>query len=211
MSRISALLLLAVLGCQSSAGDGDPSLPEKPGKRQLDLAGKIFTAVQEIEKLGPEGESDAGLALAQVIVPGYAARLRLFVAEDHPGVAKGAAVALVGIRLLGKPDRAAVYAECVKTETIQAMRDECTKGQPRPTSGRNTIQGVADKLDSSDVELRRSGVRQLLAQPNGQLDEAVVGKLVHLLADPDPRVKVLTAGAFLRDSLIRNPVPPEAL
>jgi hypothetical protein len=216
MRLLACLPLLAVLACQSE--EGGPA-PEKPEKKQLDLAGKIFSLVPEVEKLGPEAEKDAGLALAQIIVPGYAARLRHNVAEDLPGVASGAAIALVSIRLLGATAEKPVLDECAAHETIAAMREECglrAAGNVKamatfPEEWQYTADDMMARLSSGDPEVRRRGLRVLLnpRHPTTALPDVLNGKLLPLMSDADPRIKVMTAAVFLRESLFRNPLPPE--
>ena len=67
---------------------------------------------------------------------------------------------------------------------------------------------MIDLVDSKDAESRRAGLRRMLASPEGAIDEALDGRLVHLLADGDARVKILTQAVFLRRSLVHDPPAP---
>jgi hypothetical protein len=203
MRNVLPVLVFAACTAESPAAP-----PVTPASRQLDLGGRIFTEIPKLPA-DPGAQGDGGLALAEVSIPGYAARLRLFVAGDSDPLARGAAEALVRIRLIRQPNRDATLAECVKTETIRWVREACA----RQMSPAQPVAPVAPtellpQLDSADAESRRRGLRRLLASyRGGPLDPSVTGRLVHLLKDDDLRVRLLTDAAFLKSSL--NVDPPK--
>jgi hypothetical protein len=194
---IAAMLLAACPSHEQDSAGG-----KGPEREPLNLAGLIFTGLPKLPANDPPAREDGALAVAEIAVPGYAPRLRLLVAGDDDVLARGAAKALVRIRLMRENDRQATLAECTKTETNRWVREECARqmaGSPEASASPSAAE-VLPALRSGGAEERRAALRRLLAgssAPDGATQEG----LVHLLKDDDLRVRLLTEAVFLKAAL----------
>jgi len=199
-ARLALLLALGTWACSSP----DP-LPTATVARQLDLAGRIIMDLGKLPKGDVGAAEDGARAVAEVAVAGYAPRLRLLAAEDDAALARGAARALVQIRLLRAPDRVPTLAECVRTETNAFVRDECRRESAGPIADPPSAPAVRwALLDDRDAERRRSVLREWLDSRSKErvaLDGPQAERLVHRLEDGDLRVRLLTQAVFLRAAL----------
>jgi hypothetical protein len=212
-SRRALLLLCFLVACHDSPSpDSDPdALPSTPANRQLDLGGRIFKGLEKLPPHDSATDGDAARAVAEIAVSGYAPRLRIIVAGDDVELAKGAATALVHIRVADRgADRAAVLGECAKTETNAFVRDECSDQSKRtaepvrlaPVSG-----AMLAALESGDAEKRRVALRGWLdARPAvRKIDPDVLATVAERLKDDDLRARLLAEAVLLRDSLAAEP------
>ena len=196
------LLLLAIAACHS------PPKQPPPPKQPVEMGEQIFALLPKVAKADEATRSDAALALGEVVIPGYAPRLRLIVSGDDPVLAEGAAKALVSIRLLRAPGPETL-ADCSRTETNALVRNQCVRMQSAAaTPVLIPLDLLRQQLESSDTEQRRQALRVLLNAPIDELrDPAVTAAPVHGLDDADMRVRLLANAAFLRRTLQENAAP----
>jgi hypothetical protein len=205
-----ATWLLGIVLLASGCPSNDLLLPNEAPRRQLSLAERILERAIRPDA-DPAVQADVALALSEVAVPGQIPQLRIVVSNDHPVLCRAAAQALVRIRIArAPPQRASILQECVKTETNQYVKDRCASEllPKAPEPAKPELAPIVSRIEADDVEVRRSGLRQLLAAPGlaTRADDRLESALYHRLQDPDARVRLLTSAVFLRRSLATDPL-----
>jgi hypothetical protein len=221
-ARVAVMLGAVLLGCE-----GAPTLPAEHPARQRMLGERILARLYHLETTAPGERGDVALAIAEVVMPTEAPRLRLAVAGDDPTLAQGAALALA--RILDRREGAVGLATCARSDTNPFVRSACLRElaveQPQlargieapgvagtPWLSGHTLRPVKPLLDSDDPEQRREGLRILLTVPQAEKagEPRLENALVHALSDKDARVVLLASAVFLRRSLRVSPPPADA-
>lgn len=230
----AGLWTAAILGCEEK-----PVLPPGHPARQRTLSERLIAEIPRAKHRSPDERADVALALAEVVMPTQAGRLRLAVAGDDPVVAHGAAVALA--RIIRRREGGGALITCWEEDTNPFVRTSCldelrlvdpkglatlvaaVDGQWKPELFARKAELLAEVvqppaarpvvplLESDDPEQRREGLRLLLTLPTaGEGESRLESGLVHALTDPDGRVVMLASALFLRRSLSVSPPPIDA-
>lgn len=129
MRFLSRLLLLVAFSLITAACKEIGPVPT-PQSRQANLAERILSAATSKAPRSEEAHADAARALAEVVLPSHAPRLRLMAAGSDEVMAAGAAKALVRIRLLRAGGDVQTLVECARGESNLAVQSACVEALP---------------------------------------------------------------------------------
>lgn len=198
-----------VLACVIAACESpEARLPSDQPGRQRVLSEQVL---RDAVALAPTDGDSARIALAQVRVPAHSPRLRMLVSGDQKDLARGAAEALVSIRLRREGYAPTALLQCVTEETNEFVRSACFTRQ-MAKRGPLEMEALVDGLTSRSDEERRTALQALLDRPEESwpAHPRLDGAVVHLLDAKDPAVRLLAGAAFLRRSIAVAPPPLDA-